>query len=410
MSQKPGFHKDLALQMTNKIMRAYWGPMERELKVHPELKKTIPTFLVNPEKLTFYVGKTHFGLEYYGPITKDVPNDRGRLDVSVFDYRETENLIDEIIGINYDDSTAKNLRLHLPEISHDLYCPTNKAHDAMLANGWNFAAQDMFLMLNCPGFSLEPNRFARIIDSYFYDADNNRLKVRHVKWLDLFPCQHKLNVDDEHDSMGISFFQNPEKQAQSDARVTLRQPPNYQIDKLRQLNRFVEIAFSIDTSEPEITTFLAAQENQFIIKMAFFAKAIYPQKKCQWAEAGKKAIKPDFFTEQPNGFSDIVEFKLPDFGGSATTGSENRETFSAKLSAYVAQTRVYEEYFEDPRNKSYVAEQHGITVQYPRRFLVVGRRWMFSTDDWKKIQNDSRNLTIITYDDLIDGVRGQLYI
>ena len=35
--------------------------------------------------------------------------------------------------------------------------------------------------------------------------------------------------------------------------------------------------------------------------------------------------------------------------------------------------------------------------------------WMFSTDDWKKIQNDFRNIHIITYDDLVDGVRGQLY-
>jgi hypothetical protein len=395
--------------MVNKIMMPYWGAMRKDLKAHPELEKTVPAFLINPEKLTFYVGKTHLGVEYYGPTSKDAINDDGRVEVEVFDYRDTENLLDEILGIDFNDSTAKGPRFPLPEVTHNLYCPTNRAHDAMLTNGWNFAAQDMMMMINSPGFALEANRFARIIDSYFYDADNGRLKVRHVKWLDLFPCQHQLDVDVDHDRMDIWFFPEPDKQAQIDNRVTLRRPPDYQMDKLRQLNRFVEMAFSIDVSEPEITSFLAAKENQFIIKLAFFATAIYPEKECQWAETGKKAIKPDFFAEHPNGFSDIVEFKLPDFGGSVTTGTENRKAFSAKVTAYAAQTRVYEEYFEDPRNKRHVAEQHGIKVQYPHRFLVVGRRWMFSTGDWKKIQNDFRNLTIVTYDDLVDGVRGQLY-
>jgi hypothetical protein len=204
-------------------------------------------------------------------------------------------------------------------------------------------------------------------------------------------------------------FPEPDKQALLDAHGTLRQVPDFQVDKLRQLNRFVELFGSSGTSEPHITQFLAKEENQFILKMAFFCKTIYPEKECRWAEPEKKAIRLDFFAEQPNGYSDIIEFKLPDFRGDVTTGTENRETFRAELNSYISQTRVYEEYFEDPRNRRYVEATHAIKVRYPKRYLVLGRRWLFSNEDWKLVQNDYRNLTIVTYDDLVDGVRSQLY-
>ena len=46
---------------------------------------------------------------------------------------------------------------------------------------------------------------------------------------------------------------------------------------------------------------------------------------------------------------------------------------------------------------------------YPKRWLVVGRRWMFSSDDWKKIEHDYKDFAIRTYDDIVDGIRSQLY-
>ena len=266
------------------------------------------------------------------------------------------------------------------------------------------------LLLNCSGFDLDKDHMYRLVDSYFYDSEDNRLKVRHVKWLDLFPCEHQFDVDKDHDRIRFRFFPDPKIQAALDTRVKFRSAPDFQIDKLRQLNRFVELFCSNElTSETELTRFLAEEDNQFIVKMAFFCQKLYPERRCEWAEPGRPAIKPDFFGEQPNGYSDLVEFKLPDFGGAMVTGPINRETFSAKLTAYVSQTRVYEEYFEDPRNREHAETKWGIKVRYPKRYLVVGRRWMFPTEDWRKIQNDFRNLTVVTYDDLVDGVRSQLY-
>lgn len=409
MNSTPGFHSDVALKLSSMIMKVYWGHIWKELDRNPELKSTVPAFLVNPTKLIYYVGRTHIGIEYEGPMVKEELDREPMFEVKVFDYRNVDNLLDEILGISYDDSTLKDIKHPLPQLSKDLYLPTNRAHDALQANRWNFVAQDMIMAFNFPGFRLEAEHSARIIDSYFYDADDKGLKVRHVKWLDLFPCEHRFDVDEDHDGLTVHSFPNPQKQAVVDAHVSLRGVPDFQIDKLRQLNRFVELLCSIDTSEPDITHFLAEPENQFIIKMAFLCNSIYPEKECDWAEPDKKPIKPDFFSEQPNGFANIMEFKLPTFGGTVTTGTKNRETFTAKINSYVSQTRVYEEYFEDPRNREHVKTAYGITVRYPRRYLIVGRRWMFSTEDWKKIQNDFRNLDIITYDDLVDGVRSQLY-
>ncbi|SNS71684.1 protein of unknown function [Ekhidna lutea] len=46
---------------------------------------------------------------------------------------------------------------------------------------------------------------------------------------------------------------------------------------------------------------------------------------------------------------------------------------------------------------------------YPKRILVIGRRWNFSVDEWREIANDYRDLEIMTFDDLIDGVVAQFY-
>jgi hypothetical protein len=43
-----------------------------------------------------------------------------------------------------------------------------------------------------------------------------------------------------------------------------------------------------------------------------------------------------FFVELPNGYSNIIEFKLPVIQGSIIKGTENRERFSAELSSFIA--------------------------------------------------------------------------
>lgn len=175
---------------------------------------------------------------------------------------------------------------------------------------------------------------------------------------------------------------------------------------IEAVDHFSDLICLPGVDEPVITQFLAKPDNQFILKIAFLARCIFPEKICKWPSNQRKPIKPDFFVEGSNGYSDIVEFKLPTYSGNPIVGIENRKTFSARINSYVSQTRTYREYFEDPRNRKYVLKKHGITVMYPTRYLVIGKRAMFSTNEWKAIENDSQDLRIKTYDDILDSVSG----
>ncbi|MEY8757938.1 hypothetical protein AB9M93_26220 [Peribacillus frigoritolerans] len=267
----------------------------------------------------------------------------------------------------------------------------------------------MVMSFNSGGLVVPENSTSRIVNSFFYDTDAKGLIARNIKWLDILPLEI-TEVDEDTESFKLGFWENFEKQAVLDSVFKYPLPEDFQFEKLVQLNRFVELISSESTIETDITRFLSEEENQFLLKMAFFGSEVHSEKECDWqTEAERKSIRPDFFITEPNGYSNIIEFKLPGLRASAVVGQTNREAFSAQINSYIAQTNVYEEYFEDPNNRAYVKEKYGLNVRYPDRVLVVGRRWMFDTHDWKRIQRDYRNITIRTFDDLIDGVLAQLY-
>ena len=90
-------------------------------------------------------------------------------------------------------------------------------------------------------------------------------------------------------------------------------------------------------------------------------------------------------------------------------GRNNRETLSAEMSSYISQTRVYSTYFDDLNNRRWFEEKYGFKVNKPRRYLVIGRRSDFDSDEWREIKADYNNLEIMSYDDLVDGVVAQFY-
>ena len=153
-----------------------------------------------------------------------------------------------------------------------------------------------------------------------------------------------------------------------------------------------------------------AVEVKYILTMHFGATDIYAELECEWQSEDRDNIKPDFFVLSPNGYADIVEFKLPELKSSTIVGKVNRETFSAEVNSYISQTRSYETYFDDPNNRRWFEEKYGFKVHKPRRILIVGRRSDFSSDEWREIQADYRNIEIISFDDLVDGVVAQFYL
>lgn len=117
-----------------------------------------------------------------------------------------------------------------------------------------------------------------------------------------------------------------------------------------------------ENSEPTITSFLAQQENHFILNMGFMGTGVHSQVKCEWQSEEKDEIIPDFFVVRANGYADIVEFKLPKVKRNTVVGRNNREQFSAEINSYIAQTRVYRSYFEDPNNRRWFEKKYGFKV------------------------------------------------
>lgn len=406
----PNDEKNLVLLIMNSLSEHYWRPLYFYLKTHPELIKTFPAFLIDYEQIVLYIGRTHLAIEYFGKEQIDELVESKKIKVTHYDFADSEtNLLEEIIGFKF-QSTLGNLTFPLPQFSEDIVYPTNKGMDKLIELKWNWAAQNAIVGINTPGFHVQQGQFSRIVNARFFDADENGLKTRHIKWLDLLP----LNIEDETEETHVLKISLDALKSlvEHDAHYNYPLPSkeDFKYIKLPQINRFVELVGNSNTTEPQLTSFLELPENKFILSMGFLGTEIHPQLLCDWQSQNRESIKPDFFIVRPNGFADIIEFKLPNLKGNTVVGKSNRETFSAEINSYISQTRVYKEYFEDPNNRNWVEEKYNIKVRYPKRILVVGRRWDFSSDEWKEIIDDYRDIELITFDDLIDGVVSQFYM
>lgn len=392
-------------KLLDDLLENYWGPLYQIVKTHPHLIKTVPGFLIGDLDIALYLGRTHIAIEYFGSELIDEINDEGRLRCRTENFlTRTGNLLEEIIGFRYD--STHGTAIPLQPISEGLFFPTNKGWDKLFELNWNFAAQNVILGFNVACPYPEEGKFSRLINCQFFDANDAGLKVRRVKWMDFIPVQIE---DVGAEDVKLSYNVSPLKSLLNhDARYTYPLPDDYKYQSLPKINEFIGVWGDKSNSEPDITRFLARSENQFILKMNFGAVEVFSELICEWQGSSKMSIKPDFFILKANGFADIVEFKLPDVG-KVVVGTENREAFAAWLASYVAQTRVYREYFDDPRNREWFENRYGFKVHRPRRWIVVGRRSDFSALVWRDIAHDYIDLELITFDDLVDGVVAQFY-
>jgi len=396
----------LAKAFVNEVMKHYWIPLYRYFVENPELPRTLPDFLLGGNEILVYIGRTHIGLEYLGAESPQDLKLREELEIRYYDYSISPcNLLEKIIGFNYD--TTPNPSIVLPDFIDDFILPTNRGFDKLAELKWNFAAQSFFMGLNSPVPGLVPGRFHRIVNGLFFDSNESGLKARRIKWLDLIPVRFD-DSDTETDLIAFNL-KWMKKLVEYDAQYVYPLPDDYKYIQLPKINRFIEIWGDSTKSETDITRFLSQSQNEFILTMKFGAKNVFSELRCEWNSENREAIKPDFFIVQPNGYADIVEFKLPNIDKSPVVGNKNRETFSAWLNSYISQTRVYATYFEDPNNRRWFENKYGFRVHKPRRWLVVGRRSDFDSDIWREIMFDYKDIEIITFDDLVDGVVVQFY-
>lgn len=390
--------------LLNGLMKFYYQPMHDYLSENPHLISNFTGFLLSPEYISVYWGKTHVAVEYIGSETINKLPEAGAEDVKVTVLFDSDKFLEDIIGFESDSSAQ--IQLPLLPFNEDLIFPTNRGWDKMFDLGWNIVAQNHVACFNANFPTPPTGQFCRIINGRFFDANESGLIVRHIKWMDFFP----ITTREMGDGITIEFnVSGMLSLVEHDAKYTYPMPDDFKYVQLPKINRFIEVWGNEDNSETDITSFLARNENEFILTMKFGATRIAPEVVCDWQSEEREAIKPDFFVVYPNGFADIVEFKLPDIGGDVVVGRKNRETFGAWLNSYISQTRTYSEYFDDPNNRRWFHDKYGFNVYRPRRWLVVGRRKDFSAEVWRKIVSDYRDVEIINFDDLVDGVTVQFY-
>lgn len=406
---------DAPLADANQMARAfleqfaehYWKPFHQKLNANPQLKNRVPSFLHHHDNLVVYFGRTHIAVEYLGSELEAEPNGEYPINLRAFDFSTNENnLLEQIVGFNL--GSTMDMVFPLPPFSEDIVLASQAGWEKLQELGWNHSAQEAIFGFNWNLPKPPAGEFCRLLNAKFFDANENGLITRRIQWVDFFPIEF-TEGDEETDQIGIPTYYWREL-AENDAEVHLSLPSDYKFQKLPLINNFVELWGNSETTEPTITQFLAEDRHQFILTMRFGAQGIEAEALCKWQSENRKDIKPDFFVVNTNGYADIVEFKLPDTGKPLVVGRENRETFGAWLQSYISQTRVYSEYFDDPNNRIWFEEKYGFKVHKPRRYLVVGRRADFKPEQWRSIAADYRDIELLNFDDLVDGVKVQFYM
>lgn len=402
---------NLVTQLLSNISKVYWTKMYNYIKENNIKHKDVNCFILQPESMVIYFGQKFTAIEYCGNPYKTDFEAVSKREITVWDFTKeklsTKQFIEKIIGFKYEGTSNVSLPL-VSEVYEDLIVPTNAGLDKLIDLKWNFAAQDSVMSFNSTGLDILDNHFVRLINCNFFDEQKGDLKTRIVKWIDFLPYQY-IEPDEGEDDEFRFDLEVYSKLWFQDMYYKYPKPEDFKYSKLPQINRFIELFGNSNYTEPEITSFLARDENKFIMNMGFMGTGIYDEVLCEWQSEKRDNIKPDFFVLRANGYADIVEFKLPNMKSKLIVGRNNREHFNSEITTYIAQTRVYATYFEDPNNRKWFEGKYGFKVHKPRRYLIVGRRNDFDSDEWIEIKADYDKLELLTYDDLVDTVIAQFY-
>lgn len=416
---------DLIESVFMQISRQYRGKMREYVEENAVPPGNVNTLMLNPVKMVFYIGRDYIAVEYlgngfdgfsYSGGTTDLISEDAVL-VQSFDYTDEDMSIQRFIckalGLRLEDYNLTAPMLCDFVDLEDFVLPTHDALLKLLDLGYNFNAEESVLGINSGFINFQKGTFHRLKNCRFHYVENGNLKTRTVRWMDFFPCEYKETEIDEESvqvKMRVLYPLFYDELWKNDLYYRPPVPKSGAFSKLPIVNRFIEIFGDDDNRETQITAFLEKEENRFILQMAFAGTDLKSQLLCEWQDGENRAdLKPDFFSVKANGMAEIIEFKLPRLKGRPVTGKENRETFSAEMNAYIAQTRVYSRYFDDSANRKWFKNKYGFDVYRPRRYIVTGRRSDFSSDEWWKIKADYPDIEIYTYDDLVDTVISLLY-
>ncbi|HCR70999.1 MAG TPA: hypothetical protein DIW23_06115, partial [Anaerolineae bacterium] len=179
--------------------------IDKCLLANPHLVKTAPGFLISPEKVILYLGKTHLGIEYIGPERVDKNPDELKISIQVIDlYDSEDSFLEKIIGFIYDDGASNIGTMPIPTFSEGLILPTNRGADKLEELKWHINAQDGMTIFNPTHPIVSKNEFTRIINGLFFDANEKGLLTRHIKWIDFIPVINS-DIEDKKEMLKVDL-------------------------------------------------------------------------------------------------------------------------------------------------------------------------------------------------------------
>lgn len=262
-----GIYENLVCQLLSSISEVYWTRMYKYIKDNNIDHKDVNCFLLNPESMVIYFGQKFIAIEYCGnPYKTDFETITQR-EVMVRDFTKekltTKQFIEKIIGFKYDGTSNVSFPL-FSNVYEDLIIPTNAGIDKLIDLKWNFAAQNSVMSFNLNGIDIADDQFVRLINCRFFDEQNGDLKTRIIKWIDFLPYDYIEPDEGELDEMRFNLAVYDRLWLQ-DMFYKYPKPNDFKFSKLPQINRFIEFFGNSSNSEPEITSFLARNENRFIL-------------------------------------------------------------------------------------------------------------------------------------------------
>ncbi len=115
-------------------------------------------------------------------------------------------------------------------------------------------------------------------------------------------------------------------------------------------------------------------------------------------------INPDLLIERPDGYFDIVDFKLAGIHKKKLTkASRKRRRFIDYVCEGIAQLSNYEFYFSFEGNQKHALEKFGVKVRNPNLMLVIGNDENYIKQEVEEALRVFKNskLKIVDYDTLI---------
>jgi len=162
----------------------------------------------------------------------------------------------------------------------------------------------------------------------------------------------------------------------------------------QEIQEFEDLVNSPTCKELDIQRFLE-QHPKFLLGQEY--EKAYPQ--VILSGEGQPLI-PDFILEPlDRGLCDVLDLKLPT--ERLIVGPDNRQRLSSAVSRGVAQLRSYRDYFEDREHRDIIRKRYGIVAYRPRLSLVIGRSPHVDPLARRRVEDDYRDVEIVTYDALL---------